>query len=531
MGGAVVLLLVVLPLVTPAATTLPLYCGSTAARPTAPIPPLPSTAAAALSLQPGSLSLVSLAVLIRHGSRTVTHPLVCWNSTALDEQPFNCTINTADTHLPLSATLPTPRLFARHNFAPAASILALNPVAARDNIIPGGSCIMGQLLPVGYEQQRRNGQLLAAAYVGPSASFADFLDPNTTDTSLFYLRSDNSPRTIASGQALFAAMLPPPHPAAIVPWNIAAAAVDPLNPSNQLCSVGSFKADADKTIFGRQASSAYSALEMELAAKIQAPNPSRLFDCYNVYTCNGLQVSPGVDASFGERLTTAATEFTAALATNPAFAARYVGPLLAEVRSKLLSFQNAPNATTKFSLYSGHDVTLFPILGVLLEGANATTLPWPPYAAMVTIEIHSGRPLAASSNQAFWVRLVYNGAVRAIRSCPNSADEGMLCPLSTFLQLIESIIPTAEECSEPFTNTTASPTALPCPASPVITITKTSEDCRAYRIVLVLLAIAVAFALILAVYVHHKATATKRHTHYFHQRLLVHSASVEEGMF
>ncbi|KAF9577341.1 hypothetical protein BGW38_007499 [Lunasporangiospora selenospora] len=72
-----------------------------------------------------------------------------------------------------------------------------------------------------------------------------------------------------------------------------------------------------------------------------------------------------------------------------------MGPLAKDIRKNLLNAQNEDDL--KFKLYSGHDTTLAPLLG-LLDGAD---MRWPPYASNLLIELWS-------SHGEYFVRVIYN---------------------------------------------------------------------------------------------------------------------------
>ncbi|KAJ1970601.1 hypothetical protein H4R35_005768 [Dimargaris xerosporica] len=87
-----------------------------------------------------------------------------------------------------------------------------------------------------------------------------------------------------------------------------------------------------------------------------------------------------------------------------------------------------------FELYSGHDSTLAPLLGLL----GQIDLAWPPYASQILFEFWQ----TASNAQQTYVRVLYNGDVLQSSRCDFSR-----CPLDQFLQLMEAHLPlNATEC-------------------------------------------------------------------------------------
>jgi len=94
-------------------------------------------------------------------------------------------------------------------------------------------------------------------------------------------------------------------------------------------------------------------------------------------------------------------------------------------------FQNAkndPNNTLAFVLYSAHDTTIMPFLNAL----NSWNRIWPSFAANIIAEYYE------SVNPS--VRLIYNGKPFTIPGCSE------FCPFASFEKIINSIIPTANDC-------------------------------------------------------------------------------------
>jgi hypothetical protein len=151
------------------------YCN--VAMDTGVIPPLPA----------GS-TLVQAQVLIRHGARVPCSYGSCWPG---DDRVFNCNATLLE-----GANSPPPG-----DVLPSGSVLfAATAMKGRGEL--RGNCMLGQLTAGGVSMQRANGRNLRAAYG------AILPDTPVGRESSFFLRSDDCPRTIASGQALFSGMYP-----------------------------------------------------------------------------------------------------------------------------------------------------------------------------------------------------------------------------------------------------------------------------------------------------------------------------------
>lgn len=102
-------------------------------------------------------------------------------------------------------------------------------------------------------------------------------------------------------------------------------------------------------------------------------------------------------------------------------------PLLYEIVNRLLSLTRKTERT-KMVLYSGHDLTLTPLLKVLgiFDGK------WPPYASRLALETWRN-----SDNQ-FFLRTVYNGEDRthSLRFCSEDELVNGLCPLDNFIYFV-----------------------------------------------------------------------------------------------
>lgn len=103
-------------------------------------------------------------------------------------------------------------------------------------------------------------------------------------------------------------------------------------------------------------------------------------------------------------------------------------PVLFEIASRmddLRSFRFAP----RFVLYSGHDITVTPLL--LILGLHDGK--WPPYASRLVIET-----VESLKTKDYHVRFIYNGVDRTSDTvfCKSSALNDGLCPLDLFLKFV-----------------------------------------------------------------------------------------------
>ncbi|KAF9565944.1 Lysophosphatidic acid phosphatase type 6 [Mortierella alpina] len=109
-----------------------------------------------------------------------------------------------------------------------------------------------------------------------------------------------------------------------------------------------------------------------------------------------------------------------------------MGPLVAEIRNNLLNAnQEGPKGgdQERFRIYSGHDSTLSPLLGVL----DSADMHWPVYvsASNVIFELWS------SPSDRDFVRVLHNGKVLETKS--GWCDLGW-CPLKTFIDYLGGFV-------------------------------------------------------------------------------------------
>lgn len=105
-------------------------------------------------------------------------------------------------------------------------------------------------------------------------------------------------------------------------------------------------------------------------------------------------------------------------------------PLLSEISKRMKDLQES-KFSPKFVLYSGHDVTVTPLL--LLLGLSDGI--WPRYASRVVMET-----LQSKANGDYYLRVLYDGEDRTaeVSFCkPYISQEG-LCPLIFFIKFVQN---------------------------------------------------------------------------------------------
>jgi hypothetical protein len=429
------------------------YCNN--AMDTGAIPPLAAGA-----------DLVQVTVLHRHGART-GGAAPCWPEGEGAPLAYNCT----------SAVLEGPDAGA----APGSAVLFRKVYARGRNELRGG-CGLQQLVGAGVAQCAASGRLLKARY-------AALLPASPVGSeAAFQLRSDDCPRTLASGQALFAAMYP--GVGAVVPWLTMDAGGDAetMFPNPNVCPALTAAVEAADARFA--ASAHYAAVTAPLLREVSAAlgrNVSagdelgRLLDCTMSVQCASVPSSGGEPpAAFTRELQRRVVDEVAVglyAACNDSTASRFgAGPLLGEV---LGAMERAVGATTgantnasdgassndasddasyaKFVVLSGHDTgPMAPVLGALRVGGAR----FPVFNDLLAIELYRVQQQQQQQQQqqgggdapaatAYAVRLVHNGAVvtQLVPGCEaGSAASPALCPWGAFHATVAARVPTPAEC-------------------------------------------------------------------------------------
>ena len=437
-----------LPILLTASLAAHPYCN--VAMDTGVVPPLPS-----------DTNLVQVHTLIRHGSRTkCSVGAEQWAGES--DTVYDCS---ASLLLGPDANTSTKILF-RKLYTPGKNQLR-------------GNCALGQLVASGLEMQRASGRRLRAAY--------EKLLPSSLagGTDAFFLRSDDCPRTLASGQALFDAMYDSEH-SAVVPWHTEDADGENTITCSSTVVCPAFAAARAKAVATAEALPHYQNATLPLAAALSralnrsvgASGIEPLLDSLMSVQCPTVPSSGGEPpASFTPSLQAAAlaeiTYQTYVVNNDTAVSRLGAGPLLGEV---LVSMEAAAagHGAPKFVLLSGHDTgPMAPVLAALRIGGAE----FPRFADLIAIELHRQAPAparrqaptgytgaasgmeagaasgmeagAASAMEAgaasgLSVRIVHNGQVVTplVPGCPSAE----LCPFADFHAAAAALVPTPREC-------------------------------------------------------------------------------------
>ena len=394
------------------------------------IPPLPTNA-----------TLLQVHILHRHGSRTkdAASPTEIW----LGESKviYNCT----------TQLLEGPDA----SVSPSGAVL-FNKVYLSGRNELNGNCMTGQLVSKGLEMCQASGRHLAQAY-------KDFLPNNYED---FYLRSDDVPRTLASGQALFAAMYP--EGGDVVPWHTMDINSDAetMVPNPKVCpnlvgarssALSRFQASKHyqfvSTPLARELSNAINRtiLPLEIADLL---DPLMSVQCSTVPSSGGT-VPKTFTSNLQDRMIEEAA-YKLYFGCNDTDVAKFgAGPLLGEILVKMeralgqneKENENDNEKAVKMAIWSGHDTgPMSPVIGALGVGGSE----FPRFNDLLAIELYSSTSTTSTSSAGAMVRVVHNGEVVTdlVPGCSDSVDSvhDGLCSWVHFHQTVMNMVPTPSEC-------------------------------------------------------------------------------------
>lgn len=316
-------------------------------------------------------------------------------------------------------------------------------------VLPG-SCALGQLTPIGYNQQFMNGKIMRDSYAA--------LLPDTYDNNedAFSFRSDAQPRTKMSGQALvdglFASSSKPStklqsllglglSAGKPVPWNMIDAVKDNMFPNWHLCPAlnRAVQKGKDSEEYKQFLEQIHDPMMAKLATILKKDAKEvkvmHVMDCLTTHKCHDQPVPHTLaDPSLLDELVDINYKHFHIVAKHTRkFAA---GLLLGEIMGKL---HEVVKQTTplKFALYSGHDTTLM----ALLQDLDIPDGHWPPYASTLAFEVYKKQSKAEVSG--YVVRVVYNGQPKTLPGCPDA-----LCPWEKLQELLATAVPSSAECQD-----------------------------------------------------------------------------------
>ena len=332
------------------------------------------------------LRLVHATVVIRHGLRT---PLQ-----KLDDVAWDCSTSRVLHALDYGGGVPR-------------ALFVLRPVLFQSDL--AGSCALGQLTRLGFEQHQRLGTMLRARYVERLGLLPAAFVPGT-----LYVRSSQYDRTIASAQALLSGLYPV---------------------RDQEITIN-IRHPRHENLYPREDPSCPALLAMFR----KLSSPFRLY--YHKYQAQELITTLETLALHGhpaprdapplDEVHRQAARDHAALYGNASLSRLAIGNLLAELWGGMVQ------PTAKLRLFSAHDTTLLPLLGCLQQMPPGG-LEHPPCASSLIFEVYEEEEDRAQRHVAVW----YNSRPLQLKELTASVAPGYF-KLEHVARLVEPLLLTDE---------------------------------------------------------------------------------------
>ncbi|XP_078696452.1 2-phosphoxylose phosphatase 1-like [Branchiostoma floridae x Branchiostoma belcheri] len=370
---------------------------------------------------PPGYHLESVQVLIRHGDRTTYYPIPGFNM-----EPWNCNLDPdrSPSHPKLPAFLE--------------SVTALKPEQVdrplhKFSAYPQAKvCKYGHLTQQGAVQHLYNGEHLHNVYIKKWK----LLLPNWNKSEVLLMTTKMS-RTYQSAIAFLHTFLPNSDPEN---WFMHAVNSLVFCQRGKGCECNSkmmyFRMEASRYSHRTESAEGVVRVLKEIAhtfgmTRAELGSLTHVLDLFNTHLCHK------IDLPCGQKTCLKMTQFDTLIkhfiennrirAEEGAFAS-YADLEMNPMLSVMLTLMKK-SAPPKFVLYSGHDVTVSPLLYSL--GIPETK--WCPYATRVVFELWRD-----SAGSARYIRVLYNGVnvTDQLKFCAGHTKDGM-CPLESFAYFVK----------------------------------------------------------------------------------------------
>ncbi|CAN0217812.1 unnamed protein product, partial [Ectocarpus sp. 6 AP-2014] len=357
------------------------------------------------------VELLQVHAMIRHGARGPYTKPRCWEGYA---ESWDCNVT----------EVVSPSLSADDGGVGATGLFRkLYDAYPSDNAL-SGTCMAGQLLDEGYEQEQANGRHLRDAYLcgNPSClAAANATAKQLQDSGALYLRSDDEQRTVMSGQILTASMLN--VSGAVLDWHTGDDQYDYLAPNLETCPrLGELSGEAlnDPSWIEVTSSWENTALNESMTSVWEQEVVWwDVLDCLMTTACTGRELPEELT----DEVFAAAVDFSTqtmvqeASFNDAAYGKLAMAKLTREIRERMAGAMNG-TSPLKFILLSGHDTTFIPLMAAVAPSAWDGT--WPRYATLASIELLRIGGGGSESG--------YNGQVLRLEGCDQD-----ICAMEAFL--------------------------------------------------------------------------------------------------
>jgi len=296
-----------------------------------------------------------------------------------------------------------------------------------------------QKIEQGYEQQLQNGAFLRELYVNQQLFLPYYWNPDE-----FYVRTTNYQRTRLSAQGLIEGLYPinmsvPNCTEYTIHFITGDTEQENMYINSEFCPKLSViesevKNSAEVEEYERMVSDPLLKKLGDVFVWRKAMSIDRIFDCFETHACHKLEfpekMSPDLFSQVKATLLWFTKTINNAQLQNYTYSQIAIASFLKDILNSLESVHSG-TSPVKFSLYSGHDSTIHP----LLMAYQVWDGKWPSYASLVQIEM-----LYNDSGE--FVRLIYNNEVLRLPEC----EYMDLCPYEKFREMTMKIIDAAVLC-------------------------------------------------------------------------------------
>ncbi|KAJ2852695.1 hypothetical protein IWW36_000052 [Coemansia brasiliensis] len=328
-----------------------------------------------------------------------------------------------------------------------------------ENRLWSGSCEEGELTDHGKHQHSTLGAHLRSIYVDKLG----YLSPELSSADEIYLRTTHIWRTKNSAESLLGALWPKRGitPTSSIPLHTFPSRIETMYGNSGACPrINALIDDITKTD-GYQRFMKDQGPLMARLMDILSVSESHwkegwggYFDVLNSHQCHQFNLPCKKNGTQSTNLCVTAADLNqvnrnanyetaykfrdSPLSQN--LTRLYIGSFVGTLRDQMKSHIDGHSKNLKFALYSGHDSTVWPLLGVL--GASDQQSLWPPYASNLLYELWK------QQDGSHVVRVIYNGQVLQTRDSEHWCDLNA-CPIDQFFKRMEEFIPSdiTSECA------------------------------------------------------------------------------------
>lgn len=289
------------------------------------------------------------------------------------------------------------------------------------------NCAPGQLTDKGRENLFSLGRWFKHTYMDKHG-----LIPATFKKEQFHLRSTNMQRTLESLQSLMQGMYPD-HPKSI-DVKVLDMSQDTLT-INRYCprlkSLKNTSHEKLKKIFEPKTKEVQKYFADSHSPFFRSLSPYAIYDLVTSSKAHGLKHFNRIPQKIAQALESYSIEVWFNHLNEREALSLNTGGIMKEIADHIVEKQAYPNSPLKVSIFSAHDVTLYPIL----MAVGVDTKKWPKFGANVIFEL-----FRETGTDERYVQMRYNRKKTEMPRCKSvKTKDGIFCPLDKFIEICNEI--------------------------------------------------------------------------------------------